>query len=66
LDIENRRLVIGYTITGKNFPNKVLARQEAKSSGHRFKPGCVITTLGVQGDLRNQGRDPSIRFMQKF
>lgn len=46
--------MIGYTITGGDLPNKVLARQEANRSGHRFKLGCVMTTMGVQvweGDL---------------
>lgn len=61
--------MIGYTITGKNLPNKVLARQEATPSGHRFKLWGVITTLGVQGgegDLRNQGRDPSVGSIERF
>jgi hypothetical protein len=56
--------MIGYTITGKKFPNRVLARQEANPPGHRFKLGCVMTTMGVQegeGDLKNQGRGPIVR-----
>jgi len=44
--------MIGFSIAGKNFPNKVLARQQAKLLRSPFQTGVRdgISTPGVQGE----------------
>jgi hypothetical protein len=67
LDVENGRLVIGYTIAGKKLPNRVLARQEADPVMSPFQTEvrnpCLVCK---EGDLWNRGRDPDIESIERF